>query len=130
MKNYFSGLSDPSAAIKLRYNLHRGVQNWPHPIESLQDQCDIAAAVQKVFEEQVSEVMGLARHLTDCENLVYMGGCAMNSCANKKIDYLWKKIWSLPNPGDPSSSIGAVLWGNKQRIKWTGDTAKHIAIKL
>ena len=124
VEDYFSGL------IKLKYNLHRGVYNWPYPIRTLQDQCDIAAAVQAVFETQVLEVMRKAQELTESNNLVYMGGCAMNSRANKNIDYLWKKIWSLPNPGDPSSSIGAVLWGNKQRIKWTGDTAKHIAIKL
>jgi carbamoyltransferase len=130
VKHYFSGLSDPSAAIRLRYNLHRGVQNWPHPIQTLQDRCDIAAAVQKVFEEQVLEVMGLARHLTACENLVYMGGCAMNSRANRLFETDWKRIWSLPNPGDPSSSIGAVLWGTRQRIGWDGPIAKHIAIKL
>ena len=124
VESYFNGL------IKLQYNLHRGVYNWPYPINTLQDQCDIAAAVQAVFETQVVKVMNKAQNLTDCKNLVYMGGCAMNSKANKQIEDRWKKIWSLPNPGDPSSSIGAVLWGNKQRIKWTGATAKHIAIKL
>jgi carbamoyltransferase len=124
VQDYFCG------TIKLKYNLHKGVRNWPYPIETLQDQCDIAAAVQAVFEKQIVKVMKKAQHLTDCKNLVYMGGCAMNSRANKLIEDQWKKIWSLPNPGDPSSSIGAVLWGNKQRIIWTGDTAKHIAIKL
>lgn len=124
VKKYFSGV------VKLEYNLHRGVRNWPYPIRNLEDQCDIAAAVQAVFEEQVVEVMKLAQKLTNAENLVYMGGCAMNSRANRLIENQWKRIWSLPNPGDPSSSIGAVLWGTKQRIGWDGPIAKHIAIKL
>jgi hypothetical protein len=36
----------------------------------------------------------------------------------------------LPNPGDPSSSIGAVAYHNKQRIYHQWDPVKHIAINL
>jgi len=41
---------------------------------------------------------------------------------------MFKYRWSLPNPGDPSSSIGAVLYHTKEKIKWTGPLAKHIEI--
>lgn len=116
--------------VILTRNLHRGVQDWPYDIKYLQDQCDIAAAVQRVFEEQIESIMGVAQRLTNADSLVYMGGCAMNSKANKRIVDKWKYIWSLPNPGDPSSSIGAALLGANKRIKWTGDTAKHIEIKI
>ena len=119
-----------SNTLNLKYNLHRGVQNWPYPIETLQDQCDIAAAVQDAFEGQVGMIMMEARKLVNTDCLVYMGGCAMNSAANKKfVEPAFKYRWSLPNPGDPSSSIGAVLYHTKQRVwnyKW--DPVKHIAI--
>jgi len=117
--------------VKLTRNLHRGVLDWPHTITNLQDQCDIAAAVQRVFEDQVSAVMLKARQLIDTDSLVYMGGCAMNSKANEYIVKGWNHVWSLPNPGDPSSSIGAVLYHTKQRVwdyRW--DPVKHIEIKV
>jgi carbamoyltransferase len=117
--------------VKLTQNLHRGVLDWPYPINNLQDQCDIAAAVQQVFEDQVSAVMLKARQLIDTDSLVYMGGCAMNSKANEYVVKGWNHVWSLPNPGDPSSSIGAVLYHTKQRVwdyRW--DPVKHIAINI
>ena len=118
--------------VQLTRNLHRGVLDWPYPINTLQDQCDIAAAVQRVFEDQVSAVMLKAKQLIDTDSLVYMGGCAMNSAANKKfVEPRFKYRWSLPNPGDPSSSIGAVLYHTKQRVwdyKW--DPVKHLEIKI
>ena len=121
---------DRGYPMELNYNFHRGVEHWQYEIKNLQDQCDIAAAVQKVFEQQVVAVMREAKQSTRASNLVYMGGCAMNSRANKLIEPMWDYIWSLPNPGDPSSAMGAVLYHTKQRIQWAGDTAKHIAIKI
>ena len=121
-----------SNTVNLKYNLHRGVLNWPYPIETLQDQCDIAAAVQDAFEGQVGMIMLEARKLINTDCLVYMGGCAMNSAANKRfVEPAFKYRWSLPNPGDPSSSIGAVLYHTKQRVwdyRW--DPVKHIAINI
>jgi len=125
VSNYMGGL------VKSGYNLHRGVLNWPHEIVNLQDQCDIAAAVQAVFEQQIQLVMHMAKELTSADCLVYMGGCAMNSAANKKIvEPMWRGIWSLPNPGDPTSSVGAVLYHTQQR-EWDYQWApvKHIEIK-
>jgi carbamoyltransferase len=116
--------------VRLTRNLHRGVLDWPYPIETLQDQCDIAAAVQRVFEDQVSAVMLKARQLIDTDSLVYMGGCAMNSKANEYEVKAWKNVWSLPNPGDPSSSIGAVLYHTKQRLWRDWGPVKHIEIKV
>ena len=117
--------------VKLTRNLHKGVLDWPHPINNLQDQCDIAAAVQLVFENQVSAVMLKAQQLIDTDSLVYMGGSAMNSKANEYIVKSWKYTWSLPDPGDPSSSIGAVLYHTKQRVRdYSWDPVKHIEIKV
>jgi carbamoyltransferase len=123
VKGYFDGI------VLLNRNLHKGVQDWPHEINT-ENTAHIAAAVQRVFEEQVNQVMIVAKRLTNSNKLIYMGGCAMNSKANKLFENDWKHIWSLPQPGDPSSSIGAVLYHTKRKLKWSGTLAKHITIKL
>jgi len=131
-KRYYSEVeSYIKYTVQLTKNLHRGVTDWPYTINTEQDKNDIAAAVQLVFEYQISAVMLKARQLIDTDSLVYMGGCAMNSKANEYEVKAWKKVWSLPNPGDPSSSIGAVLYHTKQRV-WRDDwgPVKHIQIKI
>jgi carbamoyltransferase len=123
VKGYFT------KPMHLKYNLHRGVYNWPHPITCDQDRYDIAAAVQRVFEDNASWVNVYAELLTGQRNLVYMGGCAMNSKYNTKMVEHWDGVWSLPVPGDASSAIGAALLEAKCRIEWKGTLAKHIEIK-
>ena len=124
IRKYFNGV------VSLNTNFHTGVHGWPE-ILTQQDRYDIAAAVQQVFEEQVDMVMLMARRLTSSDCLVYMGGCAMNSKYNKHLLDQWKYVWSLPNPGDPSSSIGSVLYHTKQRV-WDYDfgVVKHIEISV
>jgi predicted NodU family carbamoyl transferase len=126
VRNYMNGL------LEAGKNMHRGILDWPHDITNEQDRYDIAAAVQAEFESQVDSIMTTARLLTNADCLVYMGGCAMNSRANKLIvEPKFKYIWSLPNPGDPSSSVGAVLYHTKQREwKYNFGVAKHIAISV
>jgi carbamoyltransferase len=132
MRYYYDVLTYMDTLVNAGKNMHRGIQDWPHSINNLSDQCDIAAAVQTVFTEQVYGVMKKAKELTNADCLVYMGGCAMNSKANKTVvEPMWKHIWSLPNPGDPTSSIGAVLYHTRQR-EWNyhWDPVKHIEIKV
>jgi carbamoyltransferase len=126
VKKYFTGL------LELNYNFHKGVNDQKFYIDSIEDECNLAAAVQMVFEEQIRMIMLEAKKLVNTDCLVYMGGCAMNSATNKKIvEPMWKYRWSLPNPGDPSSSIGAVLYHTKQREwKYNFGVAKHIAISV
>ena len=131
MRYYYDILEYMDTLVNARKNMHRGIQDWPHPINNLDDQCDIAAAVQTVFTEQVYSVMKKAKELTGSDSLVYMGGCAMNSKANKTVvEPLFRYTWSLPDPGDPSSSIGAVLYHTKQRLWRDWDPVKHIAINV
>lgn len=126
MQKHFSG------TIRLRDNFHKGVPG--HPIINSDNErlkLDYAASVQRMFELQVVEVMELAKSLTGSENLVYMGGCAMNSRCNEKISSMWNKIWSLPDPGDGSSSLGAVLYHTKQKIVgYDFGIVKHIDIRV
>jgi carbamoyltransferase len=112
------------------YNFHRGVRNWDCGNWTVQDQCDLAAAVQAKFEIQVATIMYQARELTGSNSLVYMGGCAMNSDANRVIQHKFDYRWSLPDPGDGSSSIGAVAYHRKQRIHQDWAPVKHLAINV
>ena len=122
VRSYFDGV------LSLRYNLHCGVLDWPFPISSDQDRWDIAAAVQRVFEEQADMVMLIARRLSNSRNLVYMGGCAMNSKYNQYLNTQWDNIWSLPDPGDASSAIGAALLAVNQRISVKLGIVKHLEL--
>jgi carbamoyltransferase len=124
VNKYFNGIAS------LKDNFHRGVTNWPYAVNNEEDCADIAAAVQQVFEEQVDLVMQIARSITNTKNLVYMGGCAMNSKYNRRLGKQWDRIWSLPNPGDASSSIGAVLYHTRQKIEFKQGIAKHLEIKV
>jgi len=124
--NYFG-----PGTIDLAYNFHKGVQNWGIGGWSEQDKCNLAAAVQERFEIEVAKVMYRAKNLTNADCLIYMGGCAMNSAANQKeVETKFKYRWSLPNPGDPSSSIGAVLYHTKQRVWKDLGVVKHIKISV
>ena len=126
VQKYFTGL------LELNYNFHKGVKDQKFYIDSIEDECNLAAAVQMVFEDQIRMIMLEAKKLVNTDCLIYMGGCAMNSKANKAVvEPMWKHIWSLPNPGDPSSSVGAVLYHTKQREwKYNFGVAKHIAISV
>ena len=78
---------------------------------------DIAAGAQLFTERLINRVMTKARALTKCENLVYMGGVALNCVANSKLD-MWKNIWIMPNPGDAGSSLGAAALRYGKRLNW------------
>lgn len=131
--SYVRSYFNQGTILDLNTNFHRGVLTWDHnELTTLQEQCDVAAAVQQVFEEQVEQIMRTAKDLTGADCLVYMGGCAMNSTANKKlVEPMFDYIWSLPNPGDPSSSIGTVAYHTQHRIwNWQWQDCKHIKIKV
>ena len=46
---------------------------------------NIASSVQKVFEDKLFQICSDIKKLNFSHNLVYAGGCALNSLANKKI---------------------------------------------
>jgi carbamoyltransferase len=118
--------------LNLKHNLHKGVTNWSRETWTDQEKFDLAAAVQEQFEIQVGSIMMKAKELTKSDCLVYMGGCAMNSEANKnEVEPKFKYRWSLPNPGDASSSVGAVLYHTKQREwQWNFGVVKHLEINV
>jgi len=99
-------------------NLHKGITNWPFVKLTDKDKFNIAASVQTIFSHEVEKIMKHAKYITGENKLVYMGGCAMNKTANKQMSWLWEDIWSLPNAGDATSSIGSVLYHTKERIEF------------
>lgn len=115
--------------LTMKYNLHKGVWNWPKYEIDDRDRADIAAAVQREFEIQAQKVFDWAKKLAPSNNLVYMGGCAMNSKFNKQLPHQYDHIWSLPIPGDASSAIGAALYKQQRRMNWRFDMPKHIEVK-
>lgn len=119
-----------NGVVCMTENLHKGLRNFDVELDNQQDRYDLAAAVQYVFEEQVDTVMMIAKNRIDSENLVYMGGCAMNGRYNKRLYDRWKRVWSLPDPGDGSSSIGAVLYNTKQKISVDLGIVKHLKIRV
>lgn len=101
-------------------SFHRGVPGWGDRIVDDQTRFDIAAAVQHVFEKRLIELMVHCKQIAPSENLVFMGGCALNCVANRKLYDLWDRVWIMPNPGDAGSSLGAALLANGTHVEWTG----------
>ena len=74
-----------------------------------QDMFDLAAASQdgvrtNLMQKRLSRT---TKRLVPSENLVIMGGCALNCSANSNITGRFKNVWIMPNPGDAGSCIGA-----------------------
>jgi carbamoyltransferase len=111
--------NDSKKLVSFKRNLHRGCADWA-PDLTVNDTFDIAAATQSVYEDYFDKIIAHAKSITDTDNLVIMGGCALNCLANPIAYRHFKNIWIMPNPGDAGSAIGAVLARNKQHIGWQG----------
>lgn len=75
---------------------------------------DIAASIQLAYEVWLNDL--IADHCQH-ENLILMGGCALNCVANSKIQN--KNLWIMPNPGDAGSSLGAAARHYQKKLRWT-----------
>jgi carbamoyltransferase len=100
-----------------KYNFHKGINDWVIDITD-QDKFDIAAAVQVVYEKRLNEFMHMAKKITGKNNLVFMGGCALNSSANTLLWKIFNMIWIMPNPGDAGSSLGAAAALYGKHLDW------------
>jgi len=102
---------------KQKYNFHQGINDWGVKITE-QDRFDIAAAVQVVYEQRLNDFMHMAYSITGKKNLVFMGGCALNSSANTLLWNIFDMIWIMPNPGDAGSSLGAAAALYGKHLEW------------
>ena len=96
-------------------NFHRGC-SWWKPELTEEDYFDVAAATQKLYERYFASLLRMTKDMTGADNLVFMGGCALNCLANRIIPQHFENHWIMPNPGDAGSSLGAILAHTKQKI--------------
>lgn len=94
-------------------NCHKGIGN---AIPNAKNE-DLAASAQLMIENEILYYVQLyCKH----DNLVFMGGVALNCVANSRIADLGKNIWIMPNPGDCGSSLGAAALEYGRKLKWKG----------
>jgi carbamoyltransferase len=82
------------------------------PEESIENHhMDLAAAIQKRYEEIFFEVIKSIGIINDNRNLCLGGGCAYNGTLNGKIvrNSHFNNLWIPPAPSDAGSSVGACL---------------------
>lgn len=117
---YFDKVSEYFPEVyKQKYNFHKGIQDWGQDITE-SDRFHIAAAVQRVYEDRLWDFMYIARQELDSPNLVFMGGCALNSKANTMLWDIFPDVWIMPNPGDAGSSLGAAAALHRKHLDWQG----------
>jgi carbamoyltransferase len=73
---------------------------------------DIAASLQKMYEDAFFHVLDASFELTGNPVLCLAGGCAMNSVANGKVfdRTSFRDIYIQPAPGDGGGAIGAAFY--------------------
>jgi len=107
-------LEDPYT-LTFKHNLHLGL---PMSGEYGNQQFDIAASAQELTELLIRIVIQRAKNLGSSNNLVYMGGVALNCKANSDLGNHFDNIWIMPNPGDAGSSLGAAALAYGRRLDW------------
>ena len=116
MKDFFVQLpSKHNFNVVFKENLHRGCMNWRPELNTVQDLADIAAAVQAIYEEILFGLLEYTRQSTN-QNVVIVGGCALNCVANLEAYHHYEQVWVPSNPGDAGSSVGAILAHHPQRL--------------
>jgi len=108
--------------IELMDNLHAGIDGEWFAGTGL-NEYDIAAGAQKVTEQLLNNIV--SKWCGMGENLVFMGGVALNCVANSKIRSRVKNLWIMPNPGDCGSSLGAAALQYGKRLQWEGPYLGH-----
>jgi carbamoyltransferase len=83
-----------------------------------QDANNIAAAGQVITETLIQHIVQKAAELTGSDNLVYMGGVALNCLANQYLGRYFNDIWIMPCPGDAGSSLGAAALALGRSLTW------------
>jgi len=107
---------------RFKDNLHTGI-----PVEHFQDKglsdYDIASGAQQVVEQLLLSLV--QRWCGMGENLVLMGGVALNCVANAKISGYCRDLWIMPNPGDCGSSLGAAALAYGRKLNWQDPYLGH-----
>ena len=105
-----------------KHNLHIGTSD--KYFEEMHG-ADLAASAQKLLENLVYNIMRRARDFKWSDNLVYMGGVALNCLANRNLGEYFENVWIMPNPGDAGSSLGAAALKYGRRVNWVNAYLGH-----
>ena len=108
--------------IKFKENLHTGIDK---SYLATSNDMDLAASAQELVEQLILNVMLRAKQFNWSNNLVYMGGVALNCAANARIGNYFDNIWIMPCPGDAGSSLGAAALAYGGRVNWTNAYLGH-----
>ncbi|MFC1766728.1 carbamoyltransferase [Planctomycetota bacterium] len=83
---------------------------------------DIAASLQKLYEDILFDQLKILHQQTGKKALCIAGGCAMNSVANGKIlaNTPFEEVFIPPQPGDAGGCIGAAAY------VWNQQTGKML----
>jgi len=116
-----------------KVNLHRGITKGTLDRGTIDDVDDsghfpndynIAASAQAITEDRIYRYALLARELTGSDNIVFMGGVALNCVANRRLFEIFDNVHIMPNPGDAGSSLGAAALHyynlTAKRVEWRG----------
>jgi carbamoyltransferase len=103
------------SAVQFTENLHLGISDSYLDMATNED---LAASAQALAETLIGEVMARARSFGFSNNLVYMGGVALNCLANRNLGNYFDSIWIMPCPGDAGSSLGAAALAFGGRLNW------------
>jgi carbamoyltransferase len=102
--------------------------------ELTQDDYDLAAAVQFIYEKEFCKILEKAKELVKSDNLCLGGGCAYNGLANTKAYKYYQSIHVPYAPSDAGSAIGACLAAYKgvrkdNSVPYTGPSFNDISIR-
>ena len=101
------------------------------PGETLtQDHKDLAAALQKIYEERFSILLLKAKKLTGSTNICLSGGCAYNGVANVLAYNFFDSVYIPFAPSDAGSAIGACLDKHVEISPYLGPSFKNRWVKL
>lgn len=80
---------------------------------------NIASSAQKIFEHFLNKICEEIEKINFSNNLVYAGGCALNSLANNQIlnNHYFKKVFIPYAPGDAGGCIGSALMTFRKKNK-------------
>ena len=72
---------------------------------------NLSSSTQKLFEEYFIKILNFLKKINYSRNIIYSGGCALNSSANNIIlnDNFFKKIFIPFAPADNGGALGAAI---------------------
>ena len=115
-KYNFSGSPNQNKIFNSKINRILNFKKVKNRNEKLTIKKNIACSIQRIYEKKLLEIIKKLDRLNFSKNLVYAGGCALNSLGNKQIfdSNYFSKIFIPYAPGDGGGSIGAALVVSKK----------------